>query len=130
MSAFERGELRALPGPAFVRNLRASGKESTPIREIDEARRRTADGRQATLALAVPAGTAAQERPCVRMAWTLEDGPGFAVLGKGPCVHDGHFVRHLGHDAEVMGDQQYRRTLPALQLPQVLQDRCLHGNVE
>ena len=53
-----------------------------------------------------------------------------ALLDDPAGVHDDDVVDRLGHDAEVVGDQQQRRPGPVLDLPEELEDLGLDRDVE
>ena len=52
------------------------------------------------------------------------------LLDDAPGIHDGDAVRHLGNDAEVVGDEQQRQSHAALQIAQQVEDLRLDGDVE
>ena len=70
------------------------------------------------------------ERARVGMGGRVEDLPHRARLDHAPGVHDGHLVAHLGHDAEVVGDEDQRQAVLALQVAQQVQVLGLDGDVE
>jgi hypothetical protein len=53
-----------------------------------------------------------------------------ALLDQAPVLHHGNAVGDLGHDAEVVGDEDHPHPLLALQLADQRQDLCLRGHVE
>ena len=59
----------------------------------------------------------------------VEDGSGRRLLHNLSAVHDGHLVRHLVNDAQVMGDKQDGGAGFRLQVVHQLQDLGLNGHV-
>jgi hypothetical protein len=64
------------------------------------------------------------------MARGLEDLAGRALLDDAAGVHNRHAVAHLGHDAEVVSDEQQRHAGPPLEVLEHVEVLGLDGDVE
>ena len=96
---------------------------------MQQVRRRTGDGVQ-TLVGGIEVGHGRQQTPGVGVARVVEDlvdGAGLHDLAR---VHDIDIVRHLCHDAEVMGDVDDRNAALLLYAADELEDLCLNGHIQ
>ena len=72
----------------------------------------------------------ADQAPRVRMLRVVEEVGDVALLDDLAGVHHRHPVAHLGHDAEVVGDQDHRGVRLALERPHEVEDLGLDRDVE
>ncbi len=66
----------------------------------------------------------------IRMAGRAQDILDGSLLNDPSCVHDDDTVRNLGHDAEIMGDQQKRELELVTKACKQIKDLLLDGNIE
>jgi hypothetical protein len=66
----------------------------------------------------------------VRVPRLAEQRDGWRLLDHLAGVHDDDPVGHLGHDAEVVGDQQHRHVQFLLELLDQLEDLGLDGDIK
>ena len=60
----------------------------------------------------------------------VEDLPHRALLDDPSCIHDHHVVGHLGHHAQIVGDEQDGAVDLGLQITEEIQDLRLNGHVQ
>ena len=105
-------------------------KEHPPGR-CDQRRRAPGDRHELLVARRVQPRDRAQQPPRVRVLRArVEDAHLVRALDDPAGVHDGDVVGHLGHHAEVVGDDHDRGVELALQPLDQLEDLRLHGHVE
>ena len=75
-------------------------------------------------------GDGTEQAAGVLVAGVGEDLLGGALLDDLASVHDGDGVRHLGHEGEVVGDEDHRKAELLAQLVEQVDDLLLHGHVE
>ena len=64
------------------------------------------------------------------MAGPLEHRPRVAEFNDGASVHDRRLIGHLGHNAEVVADEEDGGAEALLELAQIVEDRRLYGHVQ
>ena len=94
---------------AFAELVRAARPEVAALGPVGERRREPRDRRQALRARAVEPGDRAEQAPGVGVLGVVEDLVERALLDDPAGVHDGDPVGDVGHDAEVVGDQDHGR---------------------
>ena len=119
-----RGDrLQRRPGLATARlGYRTSRREATARRHRGQIGRLAVDRRQ-RLAAAAQRGQTAQQPDRVRVTRLIEDVARLAHLDDAPGIHDGDPVAELGHDPQIVRDEDQRQVglaLDLLQEPQVL----------
>ena len=75
-------------------------------------------------------GDGTEQAAGVLVAGVGEDLLGGALLDDLASVHDGDGVCHLGHEGEVVGDEDHREAELLAQLVEQVDDLLLHGHVE
>ena len=78
----------------------------------------------------MPLGSADKQHLGIGMLRIGKHRLGIARLHDLAPLHDADRIRHVAHDAEIMGDQQQRHAIFGLQVLQQLQDLRLHRHVE
>src|SRR5262245_48206313 len=124
-----RRRLRALDYPQgwralgalghHVRTARVEGAAGGPAERVGD---RAGDGRQRRLRRGQQARDRAEQRACVGMLGRVEDVVHRPVLHHTTQVHDHYRVRDLRDHTEVVGDEDDRGAVPALQIAQQVQD--------
>ena len=95
----------------------------------EQIRRGALDVEQ-VLALDAHLGHTGQQRPCVGVAGVIVDVVRGADLHDVARIHDGHPVSDVGHDAEVVGDENDGQLVLDLHLLEQLQNLRLNGHVQ
>src|SRR5581483_2374754 len=108
---------------------RTAGMERTAGRRTNQVGRRAVDPHQPRLD-EVQARRGTHQSHRVRMTGSREDLLGGPALHDLARVHHGDPVTHLGHDAEVVADQQHGHLESLLKLRQQLEDLGLDRDVE
>src|SRR2546430_14782908 len=117
--------LRAAP----VHDFRAARVERAAARERGGVWRLAVDRGEPRAAVA-EARDGLEERPGVRMRRRVVDPRHGAGLDEAAPVHHRDLVAHLGHDAEVVGDEDEREVVRALEVAQEVQVLRLDREIE
>src|SRR5690606_25851348 len=80
--------------------------------------------------LHVEAGYRVQQGTQIRLLRVTEDVVQGAALHHLPMIHDDDLISHVGHDAEVVGDHQYRHAEFGLQVLDEFKDLGLDRDIE
>ena len=98
--------------------------------ELGPQRRHRAGNGLQRLAAPSGIGQGAQQRAGIGVLRRGEELVGRRHLDDLPGIHQRHALRHAGHHAQVVGDQQQAHLLLALQRAQQVQDLRLDGHVQ
>ena len=112
-----------------LQRQRVAGRESVAVNFREEVRGRTLNVEQ-VFALHAHLGHTGQQRPGVGVAGVVVNFVRSADLHDVAGIHDGHTVSDVGHDAEVMGDEDDGEVIFDLHLLQQLEDLGLNGHVQ
>jgi hypothetical protein len=107
---------RRVLSPADVLGGWAARRKATAWRWIPEIRRAAADRFEPRATVVFDSCDAGQQSLCVGMARIVEERVDVGPLDDTARIHNEDLIRHGGHNAEIMGDQQERSAHVALQV--------------
>lgn len=107
----------------------AARREAAAFEDLPE-RRHGARNRGQRLSAALRVRQCLQQQPRIRVLRRGEELGRRRHLDDLPRVHQGHLMRHAGHHAQVVRDQQQAQAPLALQVLEQVQDLRLDGDVE
>ena len=108
---------------------RTTRRKVTALRQVGQIRGLAVDAGQGLTAV-LQRGQTVEQRDGVRVTRAGENLQGGAAFDNPPGVHHGDAVAHLGHDAEVMGDEDQRHIGLPLQVFEQAEILGLDGHIE
>jgi hypothetical protein len=121
---------RLVLSPANVLRGWAARRKAAAWRWIPEVRRAAADRFERRATIVFDSRDTGEQSLRVGMARIVEERVDVGSFDDAARIHDEDLIRHGGHNAEIMSDQQERRAHVALQVVQKPQDLGLQSRAE
>ena len=128
--ALTAGKFRGIFLQARLHGVGTPGRKGAPLGLGIQIGRRAGNGVQLTLHVLDQVGHGPQKPPGIGVAGAVKYLPRVAVLHDLARIHHGDPVGHLGHYAQIMGNEQYGGPSLLLQVVHQIQDLRLHRHVQ